>query len=118
VQANHPLLDQESEALCRVGRFLQEPESLGALVKCGAFPRRLLARVRGAELVGELDAAVTGVGVGGELAAGPDRARMRSLESWARLRVSAMSAPGKVAWLLLELSRSRCLNCRAALKTH
>ena len=101
-----------------MGRLLQEPESLGALVKCGAFLRRLLARVRGAELVGESEAAAPVVGVGGELAGGPDRARMRSLESWARLRVSAMSAQGKVAWLLLEHSRSRCPNCLAALKTH
>ena len=118
MQANHPPLDQESEALCQVGRFRQELESLGALVKCGAFPRRLLAQDQGAELVGELEAAAPVVGVGVELAAGPDRLKMRSLEYWAHLRVSAMSAQGKVAWLLLERSRSRCFNCRAALKTH
>jgi len=118
VKANHSPLDQESEESRRAHRIRREPESLEALVKCGAFPGRLLAQARAVELVGELEAAAPGVGVGAELAGVPDRARMSSLEYWVRLRVSAMSAQVREAWLLLERSRSRCLNCRAARKTH
>jgi len=114
--ANHPPLDRESQDRRKGDRIPREPESLGALVKCGAFPGRLLAQARALELVGELEAAARGVGVGGELATVADRARMRSLEYWVRLRVSGMSAQVREAWLLLERSRSKCLNCQAARK--
>ena len=117
LKADHPPLDQESQAPCRVRRMLRELESLGALVKCGALLGRLLAQAREVELAKELEAAAPGGGAGGELAAVPDRARMSSLEFWVRLRASAMSAQVREAWLLLERSRTRWLNCPAALKT-
>ena len=84
LEANRPLLDQESQAPCPVGRILRELESQEALVNCGAFQGQLSAQARAVELVGELEAAVPGVGAGGELAGAPDRARMTFLEFWAR----------------------------------
>ena len=84
LEANHSPLDQESQAARQLGRMLRELESLGALVNCGAFQGRLLAQARAVDLVGELEAAVPGVGAGGELAGVPDRARMTFLEFWAR----------------------------------
>ena len=108
-KANHAPMDQESEDSRQVDRMRPELGSLVALAKCGAFPQRVSARAREVELGAELEsvAPVPGVGAGGEPAAVPDRARMRSLEYWVRLRVLAMSAQGKEAWLLLERSRSR-----------
>jgi hypothetical protein len=45
------------------------------------------------------------------------RAKMRSSQFSAPSRVLGTSARGKVEWLRLVRSRSRCRNCRAARKT-